>query len=98
MFMKNLDAENVRKDFTEEYKCKWENCMSIEYNEWGLDYWKLPNGEYIVKFTQHDGLKCETDIKNTLPVHFRSFIMVNSWRMMKNCLPDINGFQTNNVY
>ena len=41
--MKSLYGENLRKDITEEYKCKSENWMSTENDERVLDYWRLAN-------------------------------------------------------
>ena len=58
LLMNCLYGENIRKDFTEEYKCKSEYWMSIE-NERVLDYWRLPKREYMVKLKQDHGLECE---------------------------------------
>ena len=49
--------------------------MSREYYERVLDYWKSPNGEYIVKVKQDENLECETDTKNRRPAHLGSLIL-----------------------
>ena len=41
-----------------------------------LDYWRLPNGEYIVKLKQVECLESETDLKNTKAAHLGSFFSV----------------------
>ena len=72
--------------------------MSAEYDERVLDYWRLPNREYIVKLKQDDGLECEPDMNNTKPAHLGSFIFSNFKRIMKNFIREIDGFNTYNAY
>ena len=48
--MNNLYGVQIRKDIDQSYKCKSQHWMETEYDENVLDYWKLPNGNYIVKF------------------------------------------------
>ena len=86
-----------KEDTTEEYKCKSENWMSIDYVERVLDHRSLSNGEYVVKVKQDERLKCETDLKSTMPVHLDSFTFSNSEKIMKNFLHEIDGFLTNYV-
>ena len=43
--------------------------METEYDENVLDYWKSPNGIYIIKLKKDDGLEDDYDVKNTLPSH-----------------------------
>ena len=50
LIMNSLYGVQRRKDIDQSYKCKSENWMDPEYDEIVLDYWKLPNGNYIVKF------------------------------------------------
>ena len=38
-----------------------------------MEYWKLPNGNYIVKVKKVDELDDACDIKNNLPVPFGAF-------------------------
>ena len=67
--------------------------MKTEFDENVLDYWKLPNGNYIVKMKKDDGLDDDCDIKNTLPAVLGSFILSNSKRIMNNFIREKNGFQ-----
>ena len=45
----SLHEVQTRKYFNESYKCKSQHYMEIEYDDNVLDYWRLPNGSYIVK-------------------------------------------------
>ena len=47
--MNSLYGVQIRKDINESYSCKSETWMKTELDENVLDYWKLPNGNYIVK-------------------------------------------------
>ena len=98
LFMIILFGENIRKDITEEYKCKSEFRMSAECNERVLDNWKLPNGEYVVKLKQDDGSECETDLRNTMPARLGKFILSTSKRTMNKFISKNNGFKTKNNY
>ena len=71
--------------------------MSTEYVERVLDSWKLQTREDIVKLKQHDGLECETDLENTMPVHLGSFTLSISKRVRKIFIRQIIGFKTNNL-
>ena len=72
--------------------------METEYYQNVLDYWKLPNGNYIVKFKKDDGLEGDNDVKNTLPRPLGAFILSNSKRIMNNFIREINGFHNNSIY
>ena len=72
--------------------------METEYDENVLDYWKLPNGNYIVKLKKDDGLEGDNDVKNTLPSHLGAFILSNSKRIINNFIREINGFYNNSIY
>ena len=72
--------------------------MKTEFDENVLDYWKLPNENYIVKMKKDDGLNDDCDNKNTLPAVLGVFILANSRRNMNNFITEINGFYENNVY
>ena len=63
-----------------------------------MEYWRLPNRDYIVKYKQNEKLECKTDIRNTKTADLGSFISSNSKRIMNNFICEIKGFQTNNVY
>ena len=72
--------------------------MKTEFDENVLDYWKLPNGNYIVKMKRDDGLDDDCDIKNTLPAVLGAFILSNSKRIMNNFIREINGFFNSSIY
>ena len=78
IFMNNLYGVQIGKIVNESYKCKSQISMEIEYGGNVLDYWNLPNGNYIVKFKKDDGLEGDNDVKNTLPSHLRAIILVTA--------------------
>ena len=49
LIMNTLYGVQIRRDLDEFYNCKSQHWMETEYDEIVLDYWKLPNGNYIVK-------------------------------------------------
>ena len=99
LIMNSLYGAQFRRDNLELYCCKSEHWMQTEYDENVLDYWRLPDGNYIVKMKKDDGLDDnDCDIKNTLPAQLGSFILGNSKRIMKNFIRDMNGFYNNNIY
>ena len=96
--MNSLYGVQIRKDINESYHCKSETWMKTEFDENVLDYWRLPNGNYIVKMKRDDGLDDDCDIKNTLPAVLGGFILSNSKRIMNNFIREMNGFYNNNIY
>ena len=98
LIMNSLYGVKIRKDIDQSYKCKSEPWMETEYDENVLDYWKLPNGNLIVKLKKDDGLEGDNDVKNTLPSHLGAFILSNSKRIMNNFIREINGFYNNSIY
>ena len=72
--------------------------MKTDFDENVLDYWKLPNGNYIVRMKKDDGLNDDCDIKNILPAVLGAFILSNSKRIMNNFIREINGFYNNSIY
>ena len=98
LFMNSLYGVQIRKDINESYYCMSETWMKTEFDENVLDYWKLPNGNYIVKMKGDDGLDDDCDIKNTLPAVLGAFILSNSKRLMNNFIREKNGFYNNSVY
>ena len=72
--------------------------MEKEYDENVLDYWKLPNENYILKFKEVDGLDGENNLKKTLPSNLGAFILSNSKRIMNNFIREISGFYINSIY
>ena len=98
LIMVSLYGVQIRKDISESYSCKSETWMKTEFDENVLDYWKLPNGNYIVKLKKDDGLDDDCDIKNTLPAVLGALILAKSRRIMNDFIKDINGFYDNNIY
>ena len=49
--------------------------METEDDDNGLDNWKLPDGNYIVKKEKDEELNGDIDIKFTLPSHLGAFIL-----------------------
>ena len=98
LIMNSLYGVQIRKDINESYSCKSETWMKTEFDENVLDYWRLPNGNYIVKMKKDDGLDDDCDIKNTLPAVLGAFILANSRRIMNKFIREVNGFYENNVY
>ena len=48
LIMNSLYGVQIREDIDQSYKCKSQHWKETEYDEIVLDYWKLPNGNYIV--------------------------------------------------
>ena len=63
LIMNSLYGVQIRKDIDQSYKCKSQHWMETEYDENVLDYWRLPNGNYIVKLKKDDGLESDNDEK-----------------------------------
>ena len=72
--------------------------MKTEFDENVLDYWKLPNGNYIVQTKKDDGLDDDCDIKNNLPAVLGAFILSSSKRIMNKFIRELNGFHDNSIY
>ena len=98
LIMNSIYGQTIRKDIDDEYLCKSEQWMKTEFDERVKDYWKLPNGNYIVKMSLDEGVDLELEEKNTMPSQLGAFILSNSKRIMNNFLSVIDGFKTNNVY
>ena len=96
--MNSLYGVQIRKDINESYHCQSETWMKLEFDENVLDYWKLPNGNYIVKMKKDDGLDDDCDIKNTPSAVWGAFVLGDSRRIMKKFIRKINGFYKNNIY
>ena len=96
--MNSLYGVQIRKDISESYYCKSEKWMKTEFDENVLDYWKLSNGNYIVKMKKVDGLDDDCDIKNPLPAVLVAFILSNSKPIMNNFIREVNGFYNNSIY
>ena len=68
--------------------------MQTEYDDNVLDYWKMPNGNYLAKFWKNDGLNGNNDLKNTLPSQLGAFILSNSKWILKK----LSGSCNNSIY
>ena len=98
LIMNSLYGVHIRKDIDQSYKCKTQHWMETEYDENVLDFWKVPNGNYIRKLEKDDGLNGDNDVKNTLPSHLGVFIFTKSKRKMNNFVREINWFFNNSIY
>ena len=61
LIMNSLYGVQIRRDINESYYRKSETVMKTEFDENVLDYWKIPNGKYIVKMKKDDGLDDDCD-------------------------------------
>ena len=98
LIMNSLYGVQIRKDINEYYYCKSETWMKTECDENVLYYWRLPNGNYILKMKKDNGLDDDCDMKKALPAVLGAFILSNSKRIMDNFIREINGFYNNNIY
>ena len=98
LIMNSLYGQTIRKDIEEEFCCKTEHWMKTEFDERVKDYWKLANGNYIVKLSLDEGIDKEIEDKNTMPSQLGAFILSNSKRIMNNFVRIIDGFKKNSVY
>ena len=98
LLKKSLYGVQIRKDINESWYCKSETWMKTEHDENVLDYWKLPNRNYIVKIKEDDGLDDDCDNENTLLALLGAFILSNRKRNMNNFIREINGLYNNNIY
>ena len=71
--------------------------MEAEYDDNVLDYWRLPDGNYIVKMRKDDGLDCDNDVKITIPCHLGAFLLSKIKRIMNNLNRDFDGFYRMNI-
>ena len=98
LIMNSLYGVQIRRDINESYLCKPETLMETELDENILNYWRLPNENYIVKIKKDDGLDDDCDIKNTLPAVLGAFILSNSKRILNSFIREKNGFFNNTIY
>ena len=96
--MVSLYGNQIRRDKRESQYCKSGTWMKTEFDEIVFDYWRLPNGNYIVKTRKFDRLDDDCDFKNTLPAVLGAFILSNSKRIMNIFIGEINGFYINSMY
>ena len=96
--MNSLYEAQIRRDINESNYCKSKTWRKTEFDENVLDYWNLPNGNYIVKMRKDDGLDDDCDIKNTLPAVLGAFILDNSGGNINEFIREINRFYNINIY
>ena len=63
LIMNRLYGVQIRREIDEFYKCKSEYWMQTECDQNVLDYWRLPNGIYIVKLKKDDEVEGNNDVK-----------------------------------
>ena len=95
--MKSLYGEQIKKDIEESFACKFEYWMMTEYAERVKVFRKISHGNSIFKMIDDKGLEDEVKKINTLPLHLRSFVLLNSKRNMNNFIHATNGFHTNDI-
>ena len=64
--MNSLYGFHIKKDINESYKSKSQKWMETEHDDILLDFWRLPNENYFVRFKKDDGLEGDNGVKNTL--------------------------------
>ena len=62
LIMISLNGIQIRRDINESYKCKSEHWAQTECGEKVLEYWSLPNGNYIVNLEKDVGLVSDNGI------------------------------------
>ena len=65
VIINSLKGIQIRKEIDDFYKYKSEHLMQTEYDGNVLDFWRLPNGNYIVKLEKTVGLGGIGDVQNT---------------------------------
>ena len=98
LIMNSIYGQTIGRDIEDEFCCKTEQGMKTEYDERVKDYWKLPNGDYIVQLSIDEGVDTPVDNKNTMPSQLGAYILSISKRIMNNFVEVIDGFKTNNVF
>ena len=84
LIMNSLYGQTIRRDIEGELSCKTGHWMKTEFDDRVKDYWKLANGNYIVKLSSEEGIDKEIEDKNTMPSQIGAFILSNSKRIMNN--------------
>ena len=72
--------------------------MQTKYDDNVLEYWKLANGNHIVKLKKDNGIEGDNEVENKLPSHLGAFILSNNKRFMNNFIGEINGFYNNSEF
>ena len=61
LIMNSLRGVQIRKDIDQSYKCKSQHWMETENDDIVLDYWRLPNGNFMVELKKDEGLDGDND-------------------------------------
>ena len=61
LIMNCLYGVQIRRDINESYYCKSQTWMKTEFDENDSEYWRLSNGNSIVKMKKDDGLDDDCD-------------------------------------
>ena len=90
----------IRKDIEESYKCVTQNWMKNEYDESGIEWFPLKNGNIMVKIKDKEGVDDESISKkvNSQSCHLGSVILSHSKRLMKDVILALDGFKHNKIY
>ena len=96
--MKSLYGKKTPKDVIEEYSCRSEYWISTKYDVRVLDYWRLPNRNFILKLGQDEDLDCETDLRISYSAYLSGFIFSNTKRISNNLIRELGGFKKFNVF
>ena len=64
LIKKSVYGEQTRKDIEERFACQAECWMPTEYDERDKDYWKISEGNYIVKKVDDQRLEDDDKVKN----------------------------------
>ena len=96
--MNNLYGVQIRRDINETFFCKSETWMKTEFDENVLEYWKLPDANYIVKMKKGDGLDDDCDIETTLPEVLGAFILGNNRRIIDKFIREKKRFFKINIF
>ena len=72
--------------------------METVYDDNVLEYWKLPNRNYIVKKKNDEWLDSDNGIKITLQSHLEAFNLRRDKIMMNNFFREINSCHNNSIY
>ena len=96
--LNGLYGVQIRRAIDQSYKCKSQHWMETEYDNIVLDYWRLPNSNYIVKFKKDYVVDGDNDVKNTLLILLGAFKLSSSKPILNNFIRKINGFYNITFY
>ena len=92
LMMETFYGEQIRKDIEKNLLVRSEYQMMSECDERVKDYWKICQGNYIIKMFDDTGLENEDEKLNTMPSQLGAFVLGNSKGNMDTFIQDINAF------